>query len=149
MKHRDLYNPFGGDYPDDNTDKIVFHQAESLKTADEDEDRHVLLCWTNGGPGNYAVHMPSVKQQSLDSELRNKFVALGSFTRQQRDMIVKLAREVRFEKTSRVNNCQTWMRDLLESMVEHGLLSKTLFDDIDQDVPLRKRLPEVLPVASV
>ncbi|KIJ22696.1 hypothetical protein M422DRAFT_276843, partial [Sphaerobolus stellatus SS14] len=96
-----------------------------------------------GGPGNYAFYHPSVNAQSAISLAANTFYNLGTFTRAQRDQIIALALAVKFEKTSHVNSCRTWTRDLLEAMVNVNLISQDKFGEIDQGVPLKKRVPEL------
>ena len=151
-------NPYGDRYPDDNSTKEVELQADGLVTA-YTGDRHVLLRWINGadaeqrvyyaqiihlsgGPGNYNFHTPQVKIHSEASRGADTCYPLGQYTRAQRDQIVLLAKAVGFERRSRVNNCRTWMRDLLEAMVGANLLSNSEFDKIDADVPLIKRVAE-------
>ncbi|KAI0628603.1 hypothetical protein C8Q77DRAFT_1067737 [Trametes polyzona] len=149
-------NPFGDKYPDDDSAKELSLQAAGLTAANPD-DRHVLIRWTNavvdeqrytqilhltGGPGNYAFSTPQVKMQSAQSLQQNEIFALGTYTRAQRDEIVALAKAVAFVKTSTVNNCQTWMRDLLAAMVQHGLLKQEQFEQYDKAVPLKARVPE-------
>ncbi|KAI0628602.1 hypothetical protein C8Q77DRAFT_1281176 [Trametes polyzona] len=153
---RKALNPFGDQYPDDNTEKEIVLQADGL-TAANPNDRHVLLRWTNavvdgqrytqilhltGGPGNYAFHTPQVKMHSSKSLEENTFHSLGKFTRAQRDEIIDLAKAVKFERTSRVNNCQTWMHDLLAAMVVKKLLDKAKFDEWVKSVPLKVRVAE-------
>ncbi|KAI0079415.1 hypothetical protein K474DRAFT_1673436 [Panus rudis PR-1116 ss-1] len=125
---------FADQYPDDNSSKEVFLQAAGLEHAG-DGDRHVLLRWIN------AVDI--VKKQSIQSRQSNTFYSLGTFTRAQRDQIIALAKAVKYDKKSRVNSCRTWTRDLLEAMVNAGLISQAKFDEIDQGVPLKKRVPEL------
>jgi len=136
-------NPYGDAYPDDNSTKEVEVQADGLVAANPD-DRHILLCWTNGadaegrrytqighlsgGPGNYNFHTPQVKAYSEESQEMNTCYVLGQYTRAQRDQIIALAKAVKFDKKSYVNNCQTWMRDLLEVMVGTDLLSEVEFN---------------------
>lgn len=151
-------NPLGHLYPDDDTVKTVYHQADGKVAAIG--DRHVLLCWVNhvdepaniraiqivqlsGGPGNYSLYTPAVKNQSLDSASMNTSHTLGDFTRAQRNRIIEIARGLNFNMKSRVNNCCTWNCMLLVAMVAEGLLSQETFDMIDKDVPLRKPEPEV------
>ncbi|KAL4078994.1 hypothetical protein J3A83DRAFT_999959 [Scleroderma citrinum] len=152
-------DPYGDQYPDDSTIKEIVLQADGL-VAENPNDRHVLLRWTNrtdlegkrytqiihltGGPGNYQFHTPQVKIHSDRSMHVNTVHVLGDYTRAQRDQIIALAKAVEFNKKSRVNNCQTWMRDLLEAMVNNGLLSSEIFDKLDTGVPLKKRIPELL-----
>lgn len=153
-------NPYGDQYPDDNTIKEIVLQADGLVAANPD-DRHVLIRWTNGtddegnlftqiihlsgGPGNYHFHTPQVKIHVKELDTLH---VLGDYTREQRNKIIILAKAIQFNKKSHVNNCQTWMRDLLAAMVNDGLLSSETFDKIDVDVPLKKRIPE-LPENSV
>jgi hypothetical protein len=156
--HRLAINPYGNQYPDDNSTKEIVLQADGLVTADPGVDRHVLLHWINGidgsrrytqmiqltgGPGNYNFYTLQVKADSEGSVRCNAFYELGQYTRVQRDQIITLAEAVNFDKRSRVNNCQTWMRDLLVAMVGAELLSEDKFNEIDVGVPLRKRVPEI------
>lgn len=151
-------NPLGHLYPDDDTVKTVYLQADGK--AITIGDRHVLVCWVNhidesaniraiqivqlsGGPGNYRLYTPAVQNQSLNSVSRITSYTLGSFTRAQRDHIIEIARGLNFNMKSRVNNCLTWTRMLCVSMMAEGLLSQDTFDNIDKDVPLRKPEPEV------
>lgn len=149
-------NPYGDQFPDDNSIKEIVLQADGLAMVNTD-DRHVLLRWTNGvaddkyytqiihltgGPGNYSFNTPQVKLHSERSRLSNTYYVLGEYTRAQRDQIIAFANAVDFDKTSRVNNCQTWMRGLLEAMVGANLLSKAEFDKIDGEVPLKKHVAE-------
>ena len=153
---RRALNPFGDQYPDDDSIKEVVLEADGLVAVNPD-DRHVLLRWTNaiadgnrytqiihltGGPGNYNFYTPQVKIHSKQSLQVNATHELGEYTRPQRDQIIALARAVSFSRGLRVNNCQTWMRDLLEAMVGANLPSKTEFDKIDVDVPLKERIAE-------
>lgn len=152
------HNPHGNQYPDNDESKEVFLRAEGHEHGG-DGDRHVMIRWLNGvdnegslytqliqltgGPGNYAFYHPSVKIQSDRSGEANTFYNIGTFTRAQRDQIISLALAVKFEKTSRVNNCQTWMQDLLEGMVNANLISQDKFKEIVRDVPLKERAPEL------
>lgn len=150
-------NPYGDRYPDDNSTKEVELQADGLVTA-HTGDRHVLIRWKNGtdtegrvyaqithlsgGPGNYNFHTPQVKMDSEAFRGADTCYPLGQYTRAQRGQIIALAKAVDFDRRSRVNNCRTWMHDLLEAMVGANLLSKAEFDKIDVDVPLIKRVAE-------
>jgi hypothetical protein len=152
-------NPLGDKYPDDDTTKPIVLQAEGLETATIG-DRHVLLRWMNfaddnagiyasqvlqltGGPGSYAFNHPSVKLQSKNSFIMNKFYTLGNFTRAQRNRIVDIARSLDFDMKTRVNSCRTWTRMLLVRMIAEGLLAQEVFEVIDREVPLREPLPEI------
>ena len=150
-------NPYGDQYPDDDSTKEVVLEADGLVTATTG-DRHVLLRWINGtdaggrryaqiihltgGPGNYSFHTPQVKMHSEESRTANTCYVLGQYARAQRDQIVALAKAVRFHRKSYVNSCRTWTREVLEAMVGADLLSRDKFDEIDADVPLLKRVPE-------
>ncbi|KAF9237458.1 hypothetical protein BU15DRAFT_48718 [Melanogaster broomeanus] len=150
-------NPYGDQYPDDNSTKEVVLQADGL--VPNPVDRHVLLCWMNGmnadgchyaqiihlsgGPGNYNFYTPQVKLHPKESQTLNTCFVLGQYTRAQRDQIIALAKAIQFDKKSRINSCRTWTRDLLEAMVNAGLFSKAKFDEIDASVPLKKRVPEL------
>ncbi|KAF9234105.1 hypothetical protein BU15DRAFT_53045 [Melanogaster broomeanus] len=151
-------NPYGDQYPDNNSTKEVVLQADGLEAQNPD-DRHVLLCWTNGsdaegrryiqvihlsgGPGNYNFYTPQVKMDSDESWKANTCYVLGQYTRAQRDQIIALAKAVRFDKRSRINNCQTWMHDVVEAMVNADLLSTAKFDEVSAGVPLKERVPEL------
>ena len=151
-------NPYGDRYPDDDSTKEILIQADGLVTPEPGVDRHVLLRWTNGvdesggryiqiiqltgGPGNYNFYTLQVEGHPEGSMKNNTFYNLGQYTRVQRDQIITLAKAVNFDRKSRVNNCMTWMRDLLVAMVGAELLSEDKLNEIDADVPLRKRVPE-------
>lgn len=67
---------------------------------------------------------------------------LGNFTREERQLLLHLAEGVHFDKTSVINGCRVWMRELLEAMVKENLISEETFEIIAIEVPLPKRLPE-------
>lgn len=137
-------------FPDDDSTKEVYFQAAGL-TYSEISDRHVLLRWLNdeltedvpitqvvqltGQPGNYNYYAPVVVR-SREPRTANLQITLGRFSRAQRDQILQLAMDVKFEKKFTVNSCRIWTRDLLEAMVGRGLISGDLFTDIDGEVPL-------------
>ena len=150
-------NPFGAKYPDDNAEKEVLLQAYGLDKAGEGADRHVLIYWINGenedtlfmqlvqlsgGIGNYNFYTPCVQAQSKEFHRCNASYPLGMLTRAQRDQIIELAKGTGYERTSTLNSCRTWTRDLLEKMVEVGMISESQFERIDKDVPLKRRVPE-------
>lgn len=158
---RRILNPYGDQFPDDNSVKEIHLEADGKKRPGPKDDRHVLLCWTNGtvgegndealytqvihltgGPGTYAFYTPQVKLQHRSAREKNTLYSLGRFTRAQRDRILVLAGSVKFERHSWVNGCRVWTRDLLEAMLDIGLLQRGVFDFVDTDVPLNKRLPE-------
>jgi hypothetical protein len=145
------------EYPDDNSTKEVYLQAEGL-TYSGVGDRHVLLCWLNGvtkdgsnvtqivqltgQAGNYSYFAPVAKIRSAESSKRNLFISLGKYTRAQRDQVLELAKNVKFEKKSTTNGCRVWTRDLLEAMAVAGLISQAYFADIDTKIPLVRRQSE-------
>jgi len=49
-----------------------------------------------------------------------------------------------FVRSSVVNGCRVWTRDLFARMAEIGLMSQEVFDDADRGVPLVKRRLEIL-----
>ncbi|KZV63456.1 hypothetical protein PENSPDRAFT_640856 [Peniophora sp. CONT] len=146
-------------YPDDDNVKNVFLRADGKTTVAEGEDRHVLIYWENGtgtsgqnkyiqilqlsgGPGNYNFYPDMMITQSEADRARHTFYELGQYTRAQRDNIKSLAGGVKYLKSSRINSCRTWTRDLFEVMVAEDLITQAQFDYMDVDVPLRKRLSE-------
>ncbi|KAJ7595693.1 hypothetical protein C8J56DRAFT_1042777 [Mycena floridula] len=96
----------------------------------------------SGMPGNYAYYWPLANKRVAKDWTSNTILALGLFTREQRDRILALADQIVFERTSVANSCRTWTRDLLEVTVKEDLLSESTFDEIDSKVPLLKRKPE-------
>ncbi|EKM77847.1 hypothetical protein AGABI1DRAFT_130120 [Agaricus bisporus var. burnettii JB137-S8] len=146
-------------YPDNDKMKHVFIQADN-KAYPGYGDRHVLLWWSNsndedndsnfvtqviqltGQAGNYNYYAPVVKPRSPTSTARHLQIDLGNFTREERDKILDLAKRVQFNKKSTVNGCRVWTRDLLESMVNQGLITKAKFESIDAEIPLMKRKEE-------
>ncbi|KAH8084298.1 hypothetical protein BXZ70DRAFT_910509 [Cristinia sonorae] len=143
-------SPGGKLYPDDNSTKHVFLQADGKTSSG---DRHVTLFWINGydrtasvnlrrvvhltgGVGNYHFLSPSVKIQGESSVSNHTLYQPGKFTRAQRDQILAFAHAIQFERKSVVNNCQTWMRDLFVAMLSAGLITQQLFDHIDAAVQI-------------
>jgi hypothetical protein len=155
-------------FPDDDSTKKVHFQAAGLvtQTGIGIGDRHVLLWWLNfnnlmgsnpssessrviqivqltGQPGNYAYYSPVAQMCDDTHEDDNMQILLGEFTRAQRDRMLELAKEIRFERRSVVNSCRVWTRDLLEEMVGEGLISRETFEDVDGRTPLMCRWEEV------
>ncbi|KAL5521271.1 hypothetical protein ACEPAG_9194 [Sanghuangporus baumii] len=151
------------DFPDDSSSKDVYVQAEGRKYSGLG-DRHVLLWWTNGTydqgemtnlpttqilqltghSGNYNYYHPVVKKRKIASMEMNQQFFLGTFTRAQRDKIIELANGVKFSKTSTVNGCRVWMRDLFDAMVRAGLITASTFNTVVVGVPLPQRVAEAL-----
>lgn len=145
-------------YPDDDSTKNVYLQADRLQYVGYG-DRHVLIWWSNGThvddsapveqclqltgqAGSYAYYHPVVQKRGDSSDSHQQFL-LGTFSRAQRDKIISLADSVVFSKSSTVNSCRTWTRDLLEAMVEAQLMTTEQFRVVDEGVPLKERVPEV------
>jgi len=55
---------------------------------------------------------------------------VGTLSRAQRDQIIRLANQVKFQKTSTTNNCRVWFRQLLVAMVDEKLITQAKFDEI-------------------
>ncbi|EIN13028.1 hypothetical protein PUNSTDRAFT_50197 [Punctularia strigosozonata HHB-11173 SS5] len=145
-------------FPDDDTDKEVFLQAAGKSYSGK--ERHVSLYWINrdqgmlfvehvlqliGAPGNY--HWENMARfRDRDAGWKDTIYPLGRYTREQRDQIVKLAGLVEYNPSSTVNSCRAWMRDLLEAMTEDPIVSldRNIFEQVDEQVPLAKRRPEVV-----
>ena len=143
-------------YPDDETVKEVTLSAQGL-TYSSIGDRHVLLQWNNattemgpvmqivqltGQSGNYSYYVPVAQVFSEESMINNQLFSLGEFSRAQRDEILDLARQVVFSKTSTTNGCRVWTRDLLMAMIQAHLISQEKFNEIDDGVPLVKRVAD-------
>ncbi|KAM5531433.1 hypothetical protein V8D89_014890 [Ganoderma adspersum] len=158
---RRILNPYGDKFPDDDSEKEIRLEAVGKKRAGPNDDRHVCLCWTDGmlgegddaalctqvihltgGPGAYAFYTPQTRLDSSISRDQNTFYTLGRYTRAQREQILELASRVSYDRRSWVNGCRVWMRDLLEAMVNAGLLQKPIFEYLDSEIPLKKRVAE-------
>jgi hypothetical protein len=144
-------------YPDNDSVKVFF-QAYGF-AHDNAGNRHVLLWWANaeladtadsviqvihlsGGVGNYNYYSPLAQLCSAETFIRNAITSLGKFTREQRDLILELAKAVKFVKRSTVNGCQPWLRELLLSMVENELIEQAIFDELATKTSLKQRVPE-------
>ncbi|KAI3615626.1 hypothetical protein WG66_011822 [Moniliophthora roreri] len=91
-----------------------------------------------GGPGSYHYFAPVCKIRNIQSlESDNTRWCIGDFSRAQRDRLLQLAAKINFLKTSIVNDCQVWLRELLEAMKDEGLLDEGLFEQIDKAVHLK------------
>ncbi|ESK95592.1 hypothetical protein Moror_12666 [Moniliophthora roreri MCA 2997] len=136
--------------------KKVYVQAQGW-ALDSFGERHVLIDWSNGqlandglktsvtqvvqltgGPGSYHYFAPVCKIRNIQSlESDNTRWCIGDFSRAQRDRLLQLAAKINFLKTSIVNDCQVWLRELLEAMKDEGLLDEGLFEQIDKAVHLK------------
>jgi hypothetical protein len=149
-------------HPDDDSTKGVHLQAAGLTYGGVTGDRHVLLWWSNGRSpengdsdlhvaqiiqltgqaGGYSYYTPVAQARPPEAITANLQLSLGEFSRAQRDQILYLAKEIKFEKGSTTNGCQAWTRDLLEAMVEAGLIDQARLEYVDARVPLVKRRAE-------
>ncbi|KAJ3727072.1 hypothetical protein C8R42DRAFT_717893 [Lentinula raphanica] len=142
--------------PDDDTEKDVYLQAHGHNF--DGRERHVVIHWVNGtladNPVTQIVQLSGIRGRfvfdSLVAKLRNPATLdshtqyyLGSFTRGERQLLLRLADEIEFDKTSVVNGCRVWMRELLLALVREGLISEETFEVIEEEVPLPKRMPEM------
>jgi hypothetical protein len=145
------------EFPDDDSDKEIFLQADSGLPFPPFFPRHVSLYWKNGEMPtkelvtqrvqlipNYSYYSPVAKLRSQTTFEENFHSSLGTYTRAQRDVILRLAENVQFLKHSIRNDCRNWSRDLLESMVTEGLIEREKFDDLEKKGLFRLRLPEDL-----
>ena len=109
-------------------------QADGLEPANRN-DRHVLLYWTklSGGPGNYSFQTPAIISLTFLCAWPVHPDAARPYNRP------CVQRPIQQE-----NNCQAWMRLLLEAMVNSDLLSQAVFDRIAPDVPLLEPISEPL-----
>ncbi|KAF5345292.1 hypothetical protein D9758_008472 [Tetrapyrgos nigripes] len=142
--------------PDDDTDKDVYMQAHG--TSFDGRERHVVIHWKNGrlgdSPVTQLVQLSGIRGNfSYDSlpiaKIRNAATMdshtqyyLGTFTREERKLLLELAKDIEYESTSTINGCRVWMRDLLLAMVNKDLISEETFDQIEENVPLPERQPE-------
>jgi hypothetical protein len=169
LRRRDLEEPspvhkvthfpmsLDNEFPDDDSDKEIFLLTDSELEFVTSHPRHVILYWKNGEmitkelvtqrtqlTPNFTYYSPIAKLRSSMMFDENFQLSLGTYTRAQRDVILRLAANVEFLKTSVRNDCRVWMRDLLESMVTEGLLEQGKVVHLEEVVPLRPRVPEDL-----
>jgi hypothetical protein len=120
-------------------DKEIFLPTDTGLESVPSHPRHSLLYWKNGQmpkkelviqraqlTPNFCYSSPIAKLRSETTFEENFHLSLGTYTRAQRDVILLLAENVQFLKTSVRNDCRVWMRHLLESMVtdSEGLLEQ-------------------------
>ena len=118
------------EYPDNDSVKDVVLHAQG-QGGEISPERHILLQWVNGWSessmitqvvrltgqaGSYNYFAPVVKIREPNTNIDNQVIPVGTFTRAQRDQILYLASQVNFLKTSVVNNCRVWLRELLQAM---------------------------------
>ncbi|KZO95452.1 hypothetical protein CALVIDRAFT_599234 [Calocera viscosa TUFC12733] len=116
----------------------------STDTAQKEDAEQVVLQFIqlSGGPGNYAHHTPSAQARPRSWVELTPFWELGTFSRAQRDDILALAKRVKYLRKSRTNSCQVWLRELLEAMMERGLVAEELVSKVEKEIPLKIRRPE-------
>lgn len=149
-------------FPDDDIPKQLFLQAHGHESIPAEGDRHVLVWWRNspcnqkdknepvvaqviqltGNPGNYAYYAPFVDNRGLVSLESHDQFPLGTFHTTQRVAILGIAEDLVFERTSTVNGCRVWTKDLFAEMVKQGLLSEIVAEDVARRVPLKDRKSE-------
>ena len=144
-------------YPDDQSSKEVWLQAAGhIYTGG---DRHVLIWWANGAKdnespviqiiqlsgqsGNYSYYVPVAQVQTENFMANNLQISLGNFTREQRDRILTLAKNVKYHKNSVMNGCRVWTRDLMEVMQAEALIPSELYTYTDESIPLVHRRAEL------
>ncbi|KAI0063456.1 hypothetical protein BV25DRAFT_1824566 [Artomyces pyxidatus] len=140
-------------YPDNEAIKEVFIQAAGLSYVGH-SDRHVVVDWDNtptrstadnrvtqiilltDQAGNHAYYAPLSNTQSRESLKENERVSLGEFTLAERDCILQLAGGIKFSRKSIRNGCRVW-------------ITQALFERIDVQIPLVKRVAEAAEVRPV
>ncbi len=73
-----------------------------------------------GIAGDYTFKSP-VARLHRPMQHPNTSFFLGEFSREEREIILELAREVEFDGRSTRNGCRVWLRELLEAMVQEGV----------------------------
>jgi hypothetical protein len=144
---------FYNKYSDNNENKEVCLQAAG-RTYLGTGDRHVTLLWENGhsedgantiiqliqltgGSGNYNFYSPVAESRRNGSiSGNNELFSLGIFSRPHRDRIIEIADGIHFAKKSNKNGCRVWTRDILQALVQEGLISQSKFEEVDKGVPL-------------
>lgn len=148
------YNPLSYAYPDDESDKELFLQA-SRPGPFASHRRAVLLYWVNtvfsdgeevwqvvrlDRPEENDVHRyvypDMIVVDGCEREHHDTF-SLGVFSRDQREEVLECADDVGYEERSGEDEgqCLRWMSELLERMVEGGLVGRAVVDAIRDAVP--------------
>jgi hypothetical protein len=147
------YNALSYAYPDDESDKEVFLQASSPGTF-ASHLRAVLLYWVNvvfsdgeevwqvvrlDRPEDSDVHKyvyPDMIVVDGCEREHHETISLGVFSRDQREEVLECADDVGYEERSGDGGqCVRWMGELLERMVEEGLVGRAVVDAIRDAVP--------------
>jgi hypothetical protein len=93
-----------------------------------------------GQAGNYSYYAPVMT--CTDTTIQNQIISVGTFPRAQRDQILFLANQVKFQRISITNNCRVWLGELLVVMVDEELITKVKFDEVVNADSLQMRQPE-------
>jgi len=130
-----------------------------------DHSRQVAVAWVNGALPLQPTTSPTLVYQlvQLEKDLHTGYhftdpyikpcdpemmansltIPLGNFTLVERDRIIELATEIPYVRSSRVNGCRVWTRDVLLRMVGDGMISWEIYHDACARVPLQRREPEL------
>jgi len=73
------------------------------------------------------------RDQSEDDE-RGELVSLGTFTRDQREVLLECAEEIEYDERAE-EQCLRWMGTLLDRMTDEGLVKRAVVDAIRGVVP--------------
>jgi hypothetical protein len=135
-------------HPDTSIDKEVFVQASGLVTTPMETPRHIFICWSNQSQewyqviqlikwGNWYHYVYPAVQEHLPANFSaNQTWSLGIFTRDQREKLLELAEDIKFEKGSLTQGCRVWTAKLMLEMRRNGLISQDLLARIRREVPL-------------
>jgi hypothetical protein len=63
--------------------------------------------------------------------MKNQIFPFVVFTRAQRDGLSERAKETGFVKNSVMNGCRIWTRHLLSTLMDGGILSREVFEEVD------------------
>ncbi|KIK03734.1 hypothetical protein K443DRAFT_94713, partial [Laccaria amethystina LaAM-08-1] len=119
-------------YSDNDIEKEVFLQAAGLSYSGTG-DGHVLIWWSNASASDPTSQVIQPTSQAGNYSYSQSPSAPQLFARAQRDQVLG------FIRSSVVNGCRVWTRDLFAGMVEVGLMLQEVFDDANRGVPLAKR----------
>ena len=134
-------------YPDNLESKEVYVYIDSRSFGRE---RHVFIGWINhqdlgrlivqqlhltGDPGNYAFFPYYASILSNNSLSFEQNLSLGSFSRGQRDIMIDLSKSVSFDRKSIRENCQDWLKALLNLFHQNNLIESSIIEQINFRLP--------------
>ncbi|KAN0094536.1 hypothetical protein V8E55_002823 [Tylopilus felleus] len=151
------YNPLSCAYPDDESDKDLFLQVSNTSPSPSPH-RTVLLYWVNtvfddgeevwqvvrlhrhedDGAHKYVYPDMLVVEGASEREHHQTF-GLGTFSRDQREAVLECADDVAVahgDGDGEGQQSARWMGELLERMVQEGLVARGAVDVIRDAVPL-------------